>query len=457
MVSSWVIQPSVQNGNNRRIELSGLDLLIAPRIDNVFVYPAELDIERFKDALSRTLSIWPLVAGHFLKLDNDHYFIEMSDHGIPLTYIENIDLEKWSVNENIVIDLIQNPLLPFIDGVQTMKLMQNPPLEESLVRLQLTRIVQSNEWVLGTSWAHILGDAASNLRFLQTLSNFYQQLEPPTPLPIFERHLWKEDEVDQTILPLLTELYYAKSSQEMFKSFFSNDETSEQINLHFSGKQLTRLRELVSINNVTIQDVLTSYIILLLNTYCFENINDEHRILRAVTGINFRGVSDSIAPIELISNAVLFMSSEDFDNPLSLSNIAQTIRQSINRTRHPEFLERCVATADRTLRKLLQKKFMHNLGPFPNTVTVNSNLRYDWAALVDFGYTDKCRFYTLWTGQLYFRVFRLNPIKNGHEWLPRDHDGAEVAFRISKTVKEKFINALEKDIQENFSNIKLKN
>ena len=189
---SWLVLPSSPIGSNRRIELAGLDLLILPRIDNVFVYPAELDIDRFKDVLSDTLSLWPLVAGRFLVLDGGHYFIEMSDNGIPVTYAENIELEKWPLNDNIVVDIVQNPFLPFIDGVQTTELMKSSN-EEPLLRLKLTHIVQSGEFILGTSWAHVLGDAASNLNFLHTLSRLYQQLEPAKPLPIFERRLWREE------------------------------------------------------------------------------------------------------------------------------------------------------------------------------------------------------------------------------------------------------------------------
>lgn len=138
---------------------------------------------------------------------------------------------------------------------------------------------------------------------------------------------------------------------------------------------------------------------------------------------------------------------------MSLPNIAQTIRRSVVRTRDPKFLDLCVATADRLLRKMTREHLLPNLCPFPNDITVNSNLRYDWAALVDFGCTDRCRFHTVWTGRLYFRVFRLNPTKDGSAWLAGDRYGAEVAFRISKDIKEEFLSTLEKDLAENFSNV----
>jgi hypothetical protein len=93
------------------------------------------------------------------------------------------------------------------------------------------------------------------------------------------------------------------------------------------------------------------------------------------------------------------------------------------------------------------------MGPFSNEVIVNSNFRYDWAGSVDFGYTDKCRFYTVWTSLFYLRVFRLNPVHDGTKWLERDRNGAEVAFLIEKDMKEKFVSAWQKDVVENFVNV----
>jgi hypothetical protein len=83
---------------------------------------------------------------------------------------------------------------------------------------------------------------------------------------------------------------------------------------------------------------------------------------------------------------------------------------------------------------------------------VNSNFRYDWASLVDFGYTEKYRFYTV--GARFVRVFRLNPMYNGTEWAGRDCEGVEVVFRIEKSIKQKFLDALQQDVNESFINVK---
>ena len=451
-MTSWLVSPSSHTGNNRRIELPGLDLWIIARTDKVFVYPSELNIDRFKDALSRTLSIWPLVVGRFLLLDGGHYIIEMSDNPIPVTYTENNELIAWPTDLNIVSELHQNPLAPFIDGVDIIKLISGSQ-DESLCRLRLTRLVKSGEWVLGVSWAHLLGDAAALLNFLSTISRIYQHLEPLEPLPVFERRLWLEEEMDQSFLPLMKYLTHAGPLQDMFQLFSTWKNTHDQINISFTGEQLAKLRELAGGNKITIQDSLSAYIILTLNRHCFSN-DDQRRILRTSTTVNFRGVSDSIAPVGHVSNAIMQMLSDDYDDPLSLTSIANTIRRSIVRSRDPKFLESWLATADGLLRKIARENLLANWNQFPNEVLVNSNYRYDWVELVDFGYTDKCRLYTAWTGPLYLRVFRLNPVRDGNKWLPRDRNGVEVGFLIEKDVKDKFVSAWQKDVEENFANVK---
>jgi hypothetical protein len=204
---------------------------------------------------------------------------------------------------------------------------------------------------------------------------------------------------------------------------------------------------------VTIQDALTAYIILIFNTHCFQN-DGQRIILRTNMVINFRGVSDLIAPRGLVANAVVMMLSDDFDDPLSLLSIAKTIRRLVVRSRDARFLEPWLATANELMRQIVRDDRRINLEQFPNEIMVNSALRYDWAGLVDFGYTDKCRVYTAGTSALYLRVFRLNPVYDGTQWMERDRDGAEVSFGIQKDMKEKFVSVWQQDVSENFVNVK---
>jgi hypothetical protein len=127
-----------------------------------------LDIDQFKEALGCALARYPLVAGHLLH-NNDHYFIEMADHSILVSFTDNLDLSKCPFNTNVVIDKDQTSLEPYLSRVQTEKLLDSSQYEP-LLHVKLTRIAQSGEMIMGISWAHVVGDAASCLHFLNTIS-----------------------------------------------------------------------------------------------------------------------------------------------------------------------------------------------------------------------------------------------------------------------------------------------
>jgi len=121
------------------------------------------------------------------------------------------------LDSNVIVEFNEKLLSAFIGEVQVTKLFKNSS-NEPLVRFKLTHIVQSDEWLSGISWYHVLGDAAACLHFSNTLSRFYQQMEPTKPLPIFERRLWREDEADQSILPTIKRLRDAKPLEIILKN-----------------------------------------------------------------------------------------------------------------------------------------------------------------------------------------------------------------------------------------------
>lgn len=186
MPVSLLVSPSNATGEKRQIELPGTDLWIMDRIDNVFIYQKKLNVDKFEIALARTLSLWPLVAGRFLLLDPNRYVIEMSDNAIPVTIVEDTTMAQCPFDPNkVVIDLKDQTLETFVDEIPIHELLSGSK-DEPLLRLKMTYLIRTGECILGISWAHVLGDAMSCLRFFNTLSMFYQDLPSPEPTPIFE-------------------------------------------------------------------------------------------------------------------------------------------------------------------------------------------------------------------------------------------------------------------------------
>ncbi|CAF4656479.1 unnamed protein product, partial [Rotaria sp. Silwood2] len=111
--------------------------------------------------------------------------------------------------------------------------------DEPLVHLKLTHIKQGDQWILRTSWSHVLGDASAYAGFLSVFSRFYQQVQPLGPLPIFERRLLNEDHLDMSLVPMMKYISDAQS-REVIQSLNNDQNIHEQINVGLTGTQLVR-------------------------------------------------------------------------------------------------------------------------------------------------------------------------------------------------------------------------
>lgn len=437
------INASSPSGNGRRIVLLGTDL-ISGNIENVFVYPT-LDVNRFRDALCQALSRWPILTGHLLFPNgNDPYLIECSDNSIPLTYTKNDQLKSWPHLPVIVDDM--TILQPFIDSVQ------HKPEREALVRFKITHLLLSDEYVLGTSFYHMVGDANTNIRFLNDLSRIYQHLELTLPRPIFERQSLQEENLDFS-LPNIIDLSENAGSRETLITCLTKEHTeTEPINLSFSSSQIIQIHNLVENNaEITYHDALCAYIIYTLNKHFFAITEEPIQHIRML--VNYRGICNRLAPIGYVGNCLLTTIPADFANPLSLSDIAKTIRQSIQSIRNEDLIEKYITSANVLCRQLVKDNRINFIFGSKEFI-FNSNFKYDWTDEINFGMINQCRFHTAGLFKFYFRIFRLNPTKNQDGIWMKDNGGAEIAFRIPKGEgKETFLAAYNKDIEENFRNI----
>jgi hypothetical protein len=436
------ISASSPSGNGRRIILYGIDL-ISGNIENVFVYPT-LDVNRFRDALSHTLSHWPILTGHLIIDNNDQHLIECCDKSIPLTYTENDQLKCWPDLPVVIDDM--TILQPFIDSVQ------HKPERESLVRFKITHLVLSGEYVLGTSFYHMIGDANTKIRFLNDLSRIYQHFEPVLPRPIFERQLLKNENLDYS-LPNIIDLSKNAGNREILLDCLTKEHSeTDPINMSFSSEQLIQLHNLIENNDeITTHDALCAYIILTLNKHFFSTTDEYIRHVRMI--VNYRGVCNRLAPIGYVGNSLITTIPSEFSNPLSLSNIAKIIRQSIKSIRNEDLIEKYVTSADVLCRQLIKDNRINFIFGSKEFI-FNSNLKYDWTNEVNFGMINQCRFHTVALYKFYFRIFQLNPIKNQDGIWIKDNGGAEIAFRIPKGQgKETFLAAWKKDIEQKFVNV----
>ena len=439
------IFPVPPTGYGRRVALVTFDLQPSWPINHVFVYPS-LDVDRLKRALEHALSLWPIVCGH-IELDDassSHYSIVFSDKAIPFTVVENTHLNRWPTDLPVVVSE-SSQLRPYLDPVFD-ELHNGVPL----LRLKVTRLTCSKEFVLGISFSHLIGDAGSFALFLDDLSRLYQDLEPRALRPVFDRCLWPNEKPDLALIATMKNYRDGAPIETLVDAYRKEHESSDPLTMIFSSKQLALLRiraggdpPIVSTN-----DALIAYVIYRLNTHFFL---EQEPIQRASIAVSYRGISQTVCSPVQVGNCFMHILSDDFSDPYCFSMIAQTLRHSINRARKEPIAISHVATENLALKQLDDQQFKPNWTCFDNEVFVNSQYKYDWAAQFDLGMTHRCRMHMAQAKKLYLRVFRPNPVQEKDGTWSRDVDAAEVSVRLTRGPQmELFVQAWKNDVKEDF-------
>ncbi|UJR38889.1 hypothetical protein I4U23_031557 [Adineta vaga] len=256
--------------------------------------------------------------------------------------------------------------------------------------IYLSGYLISNEYIIDTSTSHLVGDANSNIRFLNDLSQIYQHLEPLSP---------RKSKTEQL-----------NTLHNIGKCDDDDDEEEE----------------------VTIHDILCAYIIITLNKHFF--LTTDEYIQRARMIINYRDICDSLVTQGHVGNYIISVPSSQFADSLSLPSTAKMIRQAVKTIRNEDFREKWIVPS--TERRVLCKKS-------------GQKIEIRFLSMIN-----QCRFHTAISFKFYFRIFQLNPIKEKDGRWTRDNGGAQVAVRIPKGErKENFLEAWKKDIQENVANV----
>ena len=108
--------------------------------------------------------------------------------------VENTHIDRWPTDLPVVVSE-SSQLRPYLDPVFD-ELHNGVPL----LRLKVTRLTCSKEFVLGISFSHLIGDAGSFALFLDDLSRLYQDLEPRSLRPVFDRCLWPNEKPDLALI-----------------------------------------------------------------------------------------------------------------------------------------------------------------------------------------------------------------------------------------------------------------
>ncbi|KAL4069073.1 hypothetical protein J3A83DRAFT_4401226 [Scleroderma citrinum] len=403
-------------GHQATVDLPGYDLWLH-YVDNVHVLHGQIDLERFKNALSDTLQLYPHAAGQ-LRCQDGRWFIELTNNYVPVdvSYIEgkassSVLQDDWVIQEDLSSLVNQQP-----DDVN--------PVNGTVPLLRFKLTFFTEETCIGVTWHHVLADAIAHYRFTHTLSQFYQNKLSEFATPTFRKHFFPppSEAIVAEYYPKMRLLHDAYPFAEISAKFTEASKGVENLQWRFTGEELHRLHAItnpIRQQKFTIQDCLTAYIVTALNR-CQEK------------------------PIRTVSNVGSIVTEQV---PLDMVGIATAIRTSINRSRGIQELENYLTTASDHILTTTNSGKSFFFTPCDDVMTVNSNFSVDWCS-AHFGFPDGSKFHTSGVTKFYFRPFKSNPVK-GVDGIWHSRQGSiDISMGVPTELKSRILDVLSRGFEQ---------
>ncbi|EIN09404.1 hypothetical protein PUNSTDRAFT_51677 [Punctularia strigosozonata HHB-11173 SS5] len=325
--------------------------------------------------------------------------------------------------------------------------------DEPLVRCKYTYWEATNEWSFSMSWCHLLGDGLSLWRFCDNLHRHYLGL-PPRFIPTFEKYTTKPPTLERSALldtiPLVPHLAVDYAPEHFFAMYTQMLETTSRIDLQFSKDQLQKMRLMAEKHagvKISTQDALTAYLITVLNR------TEQVPASWLMNVVDYRGVSAAPGcdytppPITSAGNITLTRFSDKIPDEakLDVGRIATVVRDTISKTRDPDYCRRAVAISEELYTRSSNANRCQWWFPWEGGVAANNLYCVPWTGC-HFGYPGKARFHVYDSWERYFRIWPGNPTKNAQGDWDANEGSARVFFRIKHHHKDKFLEIVKDDL-----------
>ncbi|KIY63160.1 hypothetical protein CYLTODRAFT_458368 [Cylindrobasidium torrendii FP15055 ss-10] len=302
---------------------------------NSYIIPELVNVDRFKAAVARTLTIFPLYAAR-VSCGGDGgvpWKITLPPKGIPLT-ISVSQETKIAPTDTIV----QKPLR-FLPPLNARQIVLDP--EAPLAAILLTMFPKVGATSIGiTRWHPIGSDYVAN-RFISALSKAYQGLALDVPHPVYKAARSYLPAPDSTYLKgvdtLAVKAYYPANSTH--PQLDPSQPPNVRLDFRLSAKQTQQLHDSIlalggeSPSFLTLQDCIVAFIVVATNAADSSN----PPIHTIDTILDVRGAAS--IPSELSFNGFTFapnrVTPRDWDDYYAY---AAAVRKSIMRGRDPNFL-----------------------------------------------------------------------------------------------------------------------
>ncbi|TFY64197.1 hypothetical protein EVJ58_g2784 [Rhodofomes roseus] len=212
-----------------------------------------------------------------------------------------------------------------------------------------------------------------------------------------------------------------------------------RVDVRVSGAALGRLVDVVRARTreraVSRQDCLTAYVVTVLNRCGAGSIDV------VANAASYRNIAAPWVDAAVAGNPIYIVRTDLGRGAQRLSDIALTIRRSIEKWREPAFIGAHMSVASQLMLDAANARRSMFFAAEPGVLSVNSNLSLDWQS-ADFGYPSRARFHTSGINERYLRTFHVNP-------NPKDHgqgENIEMSFGVSASLRDKVVDMLATEL-----------
>ncbi|KAE9407026.1 hypothetical protein BT96DRAFT_986978 [Gymnopus androsaceus JB14] len=423
---------SITSGSPQQdVDVANYDLWMT-FIKNVHDIPEALNIDKFKLALSKALAIYRHACGRLSKDMNGDgmllWKIRLTDSPIPVEIVHLDHLPQFTDS------VIQDDLLLFLPDMNSNIVNADQPL------LGLKLHISTQRTIIGVAWHHTLGDAATFLRFMITLSGCYQDYGPDhiSP-PSFHKHRFPNPSPTDIPewLPHMSHLAHTYPASEIGAKYTEGNEVVHPIRVIVRRSDAEVLRRKVqamqdsnSQLKISIHDCLAACFITAINSI------QTNAVRRFTNVAGFRQIEAEWNEPNVAGNSIYIISTEfDPNHLLDLGYISAKIRETLGAARRPGFIASYVSVAGHLMMLAADKEEHFFFGSDHNTLSMNSNAVLDWQA-VSFG-SPSARFFTSGITRFYLRVYPANPTSDSGKG-----DALDITFGAPTSMRQGIIEHL---------------
>lgn len=430
-------EPTVLQGQ-AYYDLRPDDYMLGFKVDTAHIVPGEIDIERFNEALARTLQVYPVHAGRIIRPRDpkEPWRVSLANHGVPVAVIDS-DAETEVPTNTIV----QNPWT-LTQGVNIVKYLDYDS-DEPLLKATVIRFTKTGSTSVGLSSSHLIGDGFVVYSFLRLLSQNYQGLEPLDPPPSYAqppRYPFNQADYGEIPAPDFAHFYSLRGVPPHLEPGRTKP---VRVDFRLTAAQVAELQRGVlaqcpdgALPVLSRQDVLIALI-----AYCTSKADPASPPVQHISNICMtRGIP--YRPKNSIGNALLWAmtdAADDFEKE-TLFSIALRVRKALIRARDPAYAAAYDASHETKAIEAINNELAQDFIQRPGYMVVNSTWRFDWTS-PHFGFPDQVRFYhTLLDEPRFVKMFRPNPTRQPDgTWGVRPKDDVEITFYIYKEFRAMFM------------------